>query len=133
MLAQDIKIITPDLPVVDLARAREFYEGKLGFKPTMMHDSYDVMYQIGEMSGLYLYQREATKADHTEVTFVVDDIEQEMTEMREKGIMFEEYDIPDMGLQTINGMADVGGDKSAWFKDTEGNILSLVQMKNGSV
>ncbi|WP_062398892.1 hypothetical protein [Methanogenium cariaci] len=56
------------------------------------------------------------------------DIEAETQDLREKGIMFDEFDLPE--LKTVNGIATgVGGDKSAWFKDTEGgNILALHQM-----
>ena len=45
-----------------------------------------------------------------------------------KGVKFEDYDIPEMGLKTTNGVAELGGMKSAWFKDTEGNILNLASM-----
>lgn len=126
MLAQDIKLITSDLPVVDLERAREFYEQKLGFEPDEAYEG-GVLYRIGENGGLYLYQRAATKADHTEASFIVADLEKEMSEMRAKGIVFEEYDLPEMGIKTINGVATMDGEKEAWFKDTEGNILSLSQ------
>lgn len=127
MLADSISMVAPDLPVVDLDRARDFYEGKLGFKAGQM-DEGGVYYQIGESGGLYLYQREATKADHTEVTFMVDDLDKEMAEMRGKGIEFEDYDMPEMGLKTVDGVATMGGGRGAWFKDTEGNILSIMEM-----
>ena len=46
--------------------------------------------------------------------------------MRAAGVAFEEYDQP--GLKTVDGVADMGGMKGAWFKDTEGNIIALAQM-----
>jgi len=129
MLAQDMKLIMPDLPVVDLQRARAFYEETLGFEPSMAHE-WGVFYKVGDNAGLFLYQRAATKADHTEVSFKVDDLEKEMAEMREKGVVFEEYDLPEMGIKTVNGVASYDGEKEAWFKDTEGNILSISESKN---
>jgi hypothetical protein len=48
--------------------------------------------------------------------------------LRNKGVKFEEYDLPKMGIKTVKGIATMGDMKSAWFKDTEGNILSLAQM-----
>ena len=122
--------ITPSLPVTDLNRARRFYEDKLGLKPEWSHADMpfpDVMYRCGGGTMLYIYQRSTpTKADHTTCAWKVDDIEKEMRELRAKGIMFEEYDMP--GLKTTNGIATWGKDKSAWFKDPDGNILSLAQM-----
>ena len=81
---------------------------------------------------LYIYQRGPTKADHTVVSFGVKDVESEVKELRGKGIKFEEYDIPEMSLKTVNGIATWSGEewqtKSAWFKDPEGNILGVTQM-----
>jgi len=124
--------ISPTLPVVDLKRARKFYHETLGLKITM-EDPMGVMFEAGDGSGLYIYQRGPTKADHTVASFRVDKIEREVEELRRKGIKFEEYDIPSMQLKTVNSIATWTGDeyetKSAWFKDTEGNILGLVQME----
>ncbi len=59
---------------------------------------------------------------------MVDDIEAEVKELKSNGVKFEEFNIPSMGLKTINGIATMGKMKSAWFMDTEGNILSIAQM-----
>lgn len=126
MLAQDIKMITPDLPVVDLGRARAFYEEVLGFSPVNSSEN-DVMYELGASGSLYLYKRAATKADHTEATFLVDDLEKEVLDLRGRGVEFEEYDMPGLGIRTKNGIATVGSNKASWFRDTEGNILSMIQ------
>ncbi len=118
------------LPAVDISRARGFYEKKLGLKPIMSDMTgtgyQDVMYEAGNGTNIYLYQRSATKADHTVVSFMVDDLEKEMKELMSKGVIFEEYDMP--GLKTVKGIATMGKVKSAWFKDTEGNILQIGQM-----
>ncbi|MHB8781734.1 MAG: VOC family protein [Candidatus Geothermincolia bacterium] len=116
--------VRPTLPVVDLRRARAFYEEKLGFEPVFSSDQ-DVYYRIGDCTGIYLYVRKATKAEHTEAAFHVDDVEREVNELRGKGVVFEEYDTPEMGIKTSNGIAMMDGFKAAWFKDTEGNILEI--------
>ena len=124
--------IVATLPVVDKNRAKRFYHETLGLKINM-EDPQGVMLESRDGSGVYLYQRGPTKADHTVLSFGVDDIDSEVRELRRKGIKFEQYDIPEMNLKTIDGIATFPGEeyetKSAWFKDTEGNILSLTQMK----
>jgi predicted enzyme related to lactoylglutathione lyase len=123
--------ITTTLPAVDLSRAKEFYHDVLGLNVTM-EDQMSIMLETREGSSLYLYKREPTKADHTVLSFDVKDIESEIKELRRKGVKFEEYDIPSMGLKTVKSIATYGDEKheykSAWFKDTEGNILALNQM-----
>jgi predicted enzyme related to lactoylglutathione lyase len=121
-------MVAPTLPAMDLKRARKFYEEKLTLKVIMEDPSPGMMLQCGKGSMLYLYQRAPTKADHTVASFLVDDIDTEVKELKRKGIKFEEYDIPAMGLKTVNSIAKIGVMKSAWFKDTEGNILSVSQL-----
>jgi predicted enzyme related to lactoylglutathione lyase len=121
-------MVAPTLPAMDLKRARKFYEEKLGLKVVMEDPSPGIMLQCGQGTMMYVYQRAATKADHTVASFKVDDIEAEVKELKSKGIKFEEYNIPKMGIKTVNGIANMGNMKAAWFKDTEGNILSLNQM-----
>ena len=114
------------LPAVDLKRARKFYEETLGLKVVAEDPSPGIMIQCGKGTMLYVYQRSATKADHTVASFDVDNVDAEVKELKKKGIKFEEYNMP--GLKTVNSIAAVGGMKAAWFKDTEGNILSVAQM-----
>lgn len=118
--------IAPTLPAVDLKRAKRFYEGILGFKVVMEDPSPGIMLQCGKGTMLYIYERAATKADHTVASFAVDNVDEELNELRRKGINIEEYNMP--GLKTEHGIATVGGMKGGWFKDTEGNILSVTQM-----
>jgi hypothetical protein len=59
----------------------------------------------------------------------VDDVEATVEELRSRGVVFEEYDLP--GLKTVDGIAEIAGEKGAWFKDTEGNLLSLGQRMGG--
>jgi predicted enzyme related to lactoylglutathione lyase len=85
------------------------------------------MYEAGGGTGLYIYQRGPTKADHTVATFEVDDAEAEIKELKAKGVVFEDIDIPSMGIKTEGGIATAGDMKGGWFKDTEGNILGVFQ------
>ena len=117
----------PTLPAVDLKRSRKFYEDKLGLKVMMEDPSPGVTFKCGQGSMLYVYQRAASKADHTLAAFVVDNIEAEVLELKRKGVKFEEYDMPSMGIKTVNSIATMGASKDAWFKDSEGNILAVTQ------
>jgi catechol 2,3-dioxygenase-like lactoylglutathione lyase family enzyme len=114
------------LPVVDLDRAVKFYEDVLGLVPIKSPDSSrDRMYQAGGDTQLLIYKRGATKADHTAAGFQVNNIEEVVAALQAKGVVFQEYDLPEMGLKTVNGIAETGGSKVAWFFDTEENILGI--------
>ncbi len=126
------KAVHPTLPAVDINRARTFYEEKLGLKVIAEDSSPGITLLAGKGTMMYIYQRGATKADHTVAEFEVEDIDMEVRELKNKGVMFEDYDIPSMGIKTVNGIAEMSMDgeqmKGAWFKDSEGNILALNQM-----
>ncbi|MBE0481423.1 MAG: VOC family protein [Dehalococcoidia bacterium] len=116
------------VPAADLSRARKFYEN-LGLKAIAEDPWPGVTFEGGDGSLLYLYQTpNAGKAPHTLAGFSVDDVEATVDGLRAKGVRFEEYQTPD--LKTVNGIATVGPVKSAWFKDTEGNILAIDNMKS---
>ena len=87
------------------------------------------MFECGQGTRLYLYQRDtATKADHTVAGWEVENIEEVVEALRERGVVFEQYDLP--GLKTDErGIATSGPVKSAWFKDTEGNILAISEFE----
>ncbi len=123
--------IHPTLPAVDLNRARKFYEEKLGLKAVRVDPppAPGVTYEAGEGTSLHIYQRTATKADHTVAAFEVDDAEKEIKELQAKGVVFQDIDIPSMGIKTVNGIVTMGEIKGGWFTDTEGNILSVVQVR----
>ena len=82
-------------------------------------------FECGGGTRLELYEREATKADHTVATFEVSDLRATVEQLKSNGVIFEEYDFPD--FKTINGIAELGPTKAAWFKDTEENILCIHQ------
>lgn len=118
-------LIYPTLPASDLARARAFYEEKLGLDPLEDADISDgVFYRLGGQF-LFLYETQAKVGENTALSFVVEDLDTEMDELRNKGVTFEDYDMP--GLKTENGVAEMDGMRGGWFKDSEGNILSISQ------
>ncbi len=113
------------IPVANVARARQFYEQKLGFKPAR-EAAGGVIYEFGGGTACFLYPTpNAGTSKASQAFWQVDDVEREVAELRSRGVTFEEYDMP--GLKTKNGIATGGGAKSAWFKDTEGNIMAVVQ------
>ena len=113
------------IPAADVARARKFYEGKLGFKPKQEQGG-GVVYEFGEHTGCFLYPTpNAGTSKASQAFWQVDDIEREVAELKAKGVKFEEYDMP--GMKTRNGIATAGGAKAAWFKDSEGNLMAVIQ------
>jgi predicted enzyme related to lactoylglutathione lyase len=118
--------IGPTLPAVDIERAKKFYKEKLGLEESGEQEPGGVTFNCGEGTKLYVYQRPPVKVEHTLASFMVKDLEAEMTELRSRGVVFEDYDFP--GLKTVNGVMEMPGFKSAWFKDSEDNILGIGQM-----
>ena len=115
--------VTTMLPVVDMSRARAFYEGKLGLAAGKQRPNGEVLYQL-EGATVALYPRgQPTRADHTALSFEVKDLAAEVQLLTARGVTFEEYDLP--GLKTVNSVCVLGSEKAAWFKDTEGNILCM--------
>lgn len=117
--------IVPYIPVSDVARARRFYEEKVGLVPAEENPE-GVIYRCGKGSWVFLYRSSGAGTNKASCAFwAVDDVEAEVRELKSRGVVFEEYDLP--GLKTKNGIATGGGAKTAWFKDTEGNIMALAQ------
>ena len=117
--------VVPYIPATDIARARKFYEEKVGLVPKQ-EIAGGVVYECGKGSWIFLYQSAGAGTSKASQAFwQVEDVEAEVTALRAKGVVFEEYDLP--GLKTVNGIASGGGARAAWFKDTEGNIMALIQ------
>jgi catechol 2,3-dioxygenase-like lactoylglutathione lyase family enzyme len=120
------------LPAQDLQRARAFYAEKLGLEPDEERPG-GLRYRCG--SGYFALFESAGIASgaHTQMAFEVDDIESVVAQLRGRGVVFEEVDVP--GLRTVNGIADVEGnypskgvgERGAWFRDSEGNLIGLGQ------
>lgn len=117
------------IPVSNLETAVEFYEGTLGLeleeRSESLPENREARFKLGSTNlGIY----ESVGAGQSRATlagFEVDDIEAAADDLRSRGLTFEEYDMP--GLKTENGIADIGHEKAAWFKDPDGNILALTQ------
>jgi predicted enzyme related to lactoylglutathione lyase len=117
------------LVATDIEPAKEFYSEKVGLRsPDMPPPEDGAVFESGGGALLYLYEREdGTKADHTVAGWLVEDLEKTMAELRERGVVFEQVDVP--GLKTDErGIAEGGGGRSPWFKDTEGNILAITEL-----
>lgn len=113
------------LPAADLERAKRFYTGKLGLAPENEAPA-GVFYRCGEGTRFLIFPSAGTASGtHTQLGWTVDNIEAEVSDLQSRGVVFEEYDTP--YLKTINSVATTGSIKAAWFRDTEGNLLGLVQ------
>ncbi len=118
-----------NIPASDLKRARGFYEGTLGFQPVMDVADTWVSYRTSAGTTFNLYATEhAGEAGHTIAQWHVDDLEAEVRDLKARGVRFETY--PDMPETTWDGeIATLGGVmRSAWFTDTEGNIMCLDEL-----
>ena len=111
------------IPAKDIARAKKWYADKLGIAPES-EGEYGAMYRLAGGTGFMLYPTEnAGKAPNTLMGFVSTDVEKDVAALKAKGVKFEEYDMP--GLKTVKSIAKFGDSMAAWFKDSEGNILSI--------
>jgi predicted enzyme related to lactoylglutathione lyase len=114
------------IPYLDFSRARQFYEDKLGFTPSEETPG-GVMYECGNGTSFVLYPSQfAGTAQNTAMGFLTNNLEAEVSALRARGVVFEEYNFPD--LRTVNGIAEIPGGRVAWFKDPEGNILGVTQI-----
>lgn len=112
------------ISVSDLDRAREFYGGTLGLK--LVDEVGGLRFATDDGSWFVVYSSQFSAPSGTTVmSFMVDDLELAVKEMREAGITFEEYDLP--GLKTVDGIGEVDGERGAWFMDPDGNILAVGQ------
>jgi catechol 2,3-dioxygenase-like lactoylglutathione lyase family enzyme len=113
------------LPAADLDRARAFYRDKLGLEPTMEKPG---MLAYSGPAG-YIFQiyetPNAGTAKNTQMGWSTFDLDADMAELRERGVVFADYDLP--GLKTVDGVAEVGTERAAWFTDSEGNTIVISQ------
>ena len=115
------------VPAKDLVRAKDFYQNKLGLKMLPMEFDDPLIFEAGFGTRLVVYYKaEGTKAEHTAVGFNVSDVEDVVEKLKAKGVVFEDYD--NDRIKSVNHIVSFDSSKSAFFKDSEGNILSLNQM-----
>jgi catechol 2,3-dioxygenase-like lactoylglutathione lyase family enzyme len=121
------------LPAQDLDRARRFYSERLGLEPVEERPG-GLLYRCGGGAFALFQSAGAPSGDHTQMGWEVDDIDATVAELRSRGLEFEEFDLP--GLTTVEGIAEVEGnypskggvgERAAWFRDSEGNLLGIGQ------
>jgi catechol 2,3-dioxygenase-like lactoylglutathione lyase family enzyme len=117
--------VHPTLPAADLERARRFYEEVVGFRPTEVLPG-GVMYGAGDGTRFLVFPSSGrASGDHTQIGFTVSDLAAEVAELKSRGVTFESYAMPSFDPAT--SIATIGATCSAWFKDSEGNLVGLVQ------
>jgi predicted enzyme related to lactoylglutathione lyase len=114
------------IPASDMARARAFYEGKLGLVAKQETNG-GVVYEFGAHTAAFLYPTpNAGSSQASQAFWDVADVDREIAELNARGVVFERYD--DMpGERSPAGAVIAGGAKAAWFKDSEGNIMAIIQ------
>jgi catechol 2,3-dioxygenase-like lactoylglutathione lyase family enzyme len=120
------------LPAQDMDRARAFYAEKLGLEPAEEREG-GLRYVCAGGEFALFESDGAASGDHTQMGWEVEDIEATVADLRSRGVVFEEYDLP--GLRTVDGIADIEGnypskgigERGAWFRDSEGNMLGIGQ------
>ncbi len=121
------------LPAQDLDRARRFYAEKLGLEPADERPG-GLLYRGAAGEFALFASAGASPGSFTQMGWEVDDIEATVAEMKDRGVVFEEVDLP--GLRTVGGIADIvgnypskgaTGERGAWFRDSEGNMLGIGQ------
>ena len=121
------------IPTRDLTRARRWYAEKLGLEPVEERPG-GLRYRCGAGSFVLFASTGVASGDHTQMAWEVDDIEAVVHRLRSRGVVFEEVDVP--GLRTVDGIAEVEGnypssggvgERAAWFRDSEGNLLGIGQ------
>jgi catechol 2,3-dioxygenase-like lactoylglutathione lyase family enzyme len=112
------------LPASDLERARRFWSDVFGLTPVRTDEGGD-FYVVAGVPLLVYETQFAGTAQNTSFGLFTDDLDRDMAALREKGVTFNEDDLP--GLKTENGVVDMDGERGAWFNDSEGNIISIAQ------
>jgi predicted enzyme related to lactoylglutathione lyase len=116
------------LLAMDLAAAKDFYANKIGL-PVLSESPGGVTFHCGGDTHLVVTKSNVgTKDEQTQAAFRVADVRAEVSELRRRGVSIEDYDMP--GLQTQDGIADIGFAWMAWFIDPAKNCVGLIQLKN---
>lgn len=112
------------LPVTDVDRARTFYTESLGLAYTGTNDEGSALYALDGGTTLVLLPRpDSSPSESTAMSFEVDDITSEIADLQGRGVVFEDYDLPE--ISTVDHVCVLGSEKAAWFKDPDGHVLCL--------
>jgi catechol 2,3-dioxygenase-like lactoylglutathione lyase family enzyme len=121
------------IPARDLDRARRFYAEKLGLEPAEERPG-GLRYLCRTGEFVLFASVGGSSGDHTQMAWEVDDLDATVAELRGRGVALEEYDLP--GMRTVDGIAEIAGnypskggvgERGAWFRDSEGNLLGIGQ------
>ncbi|MDQ0615207.1 catechol-2,3-dioxygenase [Microbacterium sp. W4I4] len=117
---------TAVLPATDLDRAKKWWHDVLGRDPIHTEaESGNLFYDVSGCVVLVYKTDFAGTAQNTAFNFVTDNLDRDATALRTHGVVFHDYDMP--GLKTVDGIAELGDERAAWFSDSEGNIMSIAQ------
>lgn len=124
--------IIANLPAHDIERAKRWYQEKLGLTPILDLGVGGQLYASGGTRFTIYQTPSAGTGKHTLGGWIVPDLAATMRDLRAQGVKFEDYAMGDLGPTTENGIArDPSGGAAAWFTDSEGNTLGLVQLPPG--
>jgi len=113
------------IPALDMMHSRQFYEQKLGLTAKQEING-GVVYEFGKGTACFMYPTpNAGTSKASQAFWAVDDIAREVAELKTRGVQFEHYDMPQ--LKREGDIHTGGGARAAWFKDSEGNILAIIQ------
>ena len=113
------------LPAADMKRALDFYKNTFGFEPAETNDAGALFRMSGGTSFMVYETQNAGSAKNTQLCWMTDDLDRDMAELRSRGVTFADFDFP--GLKTENGVAADDTERTAWFNDSEGNVLCIGQ------
>lgn len=113
--------------VSDMGRAKAYFADTLGLTQVGGEADFFAVFECGGTRVNIYPSPYAGTAKSTVATFVVSDLDAAMAALRQQGVAFEEYDMTD-GPTTVNGVAEAGGVRSAWFKDADGNTFAVGQV-----
>lgn len=115
------------LPASDRARATAFYSEKLRLTPKLQANG-DLEYETGGTRFYVTKSVGKSSGEFTQASWMVEDIDAAVVELRSHGVTFEEYDLPEIKIKTVNGITVVPElGRAAYFKDSEGNLLGMIQ------
>lgn len=115
----------PALPAQDVDRLRSFYEDRLGFTLVEKAPDGSCTFEAGKGSKFGVFPSTGkASGEHTQLMFDVDDVDSVVSDLKARGVTFEQYDMP--GFKTDeNGIVEKGDGRGAWFKDPEGNLIAV--------
>ena len=118
------------LPASDMHRAKKWYKDKLDLDPENESEG-GIFYEVAGGTRFAIYPTpNENRGGHTQLGFTTDDIDADVERLKGRGVEFEGYDLP--GLKTENHIARTGSARAAWFKDSEGNMIGIIQLPAGA-